>query len=324
MDPYRSNGIPDLDALARIQEDTVRNLARRYTAQGYEISPEQVDVMLRTIMGEAANESPAGREAVANTMLNRMAGGEKFDSLAGAYDANGLRYAKTQGRSGVPANSGFENTQPGQNRYSEAISALMRPQSRFSRFAEQMPDSIKTAKQYYNPAIASPKWGGSNFQRLGNHAFGNEFLKTSENVRDARLVSPLFENAGDVDVRAAYNADDYTKDSGAAPADDAPGTGKGYGGGGGGGWAYDYPPEADRETMTAEITGKPGGKWGNIFGKLGSGIGKVGAAASYTPDAAPKGPSSYVTLGEIHRPPQRPRKPRLRPTRIMEGVNAYT
>ena len=331
MDPGYSTQDPDLALLAKTQRDTIRNLARRYTAQGYEISPAQVDAMVRTIMGEAMNEGPAGQQAVGNTMLNRMADGEKFDKMARAYDANGMRHAYTGGDSGVPANAGFENTQPGQGRYSDAISALMRPQSKYSRFANEMPDSIKTAKQYYNPDIASPEWGGSNFQRLGNHAFGNEFKKTSENVMRDRQHSPIFGEAGSVTTDSTLYANeghDTLNPFDREPQHQAPDPTFAQG------WQDSYIPEGDANMITAGLTGKPGevpGSWGDVFGKFGkasAGIGKT-KTASLGPDGVSRPPTTYITEGKTNREIKsapRPRKPRYRPTKryfasIMEGVN---
>lgn len=329
MDPGRSPTGPDLDELARIQEETVRNLARRYTAQGYEISPAQVDMLIRTIQGEAANEPVAGQHAVGNTMLNRMAEGEDFDRLAGAYDANGLRYAKTEGRSGVPANAGYRNTAPGSMDYNEGIEALMRPQSRFSKFTNLMPDGMKTAKQYYNPREAAPSWGGENFIPLGHHVFGNEFQKTGENMLKTRQQSPIFAGAGDITIDPSQYADDTLNPFDYEPEHQAPAPEEEQSPD----WRADYlaPGESDNMIM-AGLPGKEGsptGSWQDIFSKFGAFGGDQYKSASLGPDGAPKGPSSYVTPGEIYRPApaQRPRKQRYRPTRtrfadVMEGVNS--
>jgi hypothetical protein len=326
MDPRFIPTGADLDALAKIQEDTVRNLARRYTAQGYEISPEQVDLLIRTIQGEAGREIPAGQHAVGNTILNRMAEGESFDRLAGAYDANGLRYAKTEGRSGVPANAGFRNTRPGSMGYNEGIEALMRPQSRFSKFTNLMPDSVKSAKQYYNPRVASPSWGGDNFIPLGNHVFGNEFQKTGENMLETRKQSAMFDGAdveADPLLFASYQnngntlaAADYEPEHQAPVEEHSPG------------WMADYIPPEGNPIMRG-LPGKPGeipGSWGDIFNKFDV-FSKEFTSASLGPDATPKGPSSYVIPGEIYRPsPVRPKRKPYRPRKtrfadIMEGVS---
>lgn len=323
MDPGRSVTGPDLDELARIQEETVRNLARRYTAQGYTISPEQVDLLIRTIQGEAANEPAAGQHAVGNTMLNRMADGERFDRLAAAYDANGLRYAKTEGRSGVTANAGFRKTAPGSMDYNEGIEALMRPQSRFSKFTNLMPEGVKTAKQYYNPRVASPSWGNENFIPLGNHAFGNEFQKTGENMSKTRQQSALFDGA---DVEADPLLFASYKDNGNTLAaadyespDDTQHSPN---------WASGYIPPGGENPIMEGLPGKPGeipGSWDDIFNKFDV-FSKSARTASLGPDGAPKGPSSYITPGEIYRPAPRPKKQRYRPPRtrfanIMEGVS---
>jgi len=320
VDPRFIPSGADLDALAKIQEDTVRNLARRYTAQGYEISPEQVDLLIRTIQGEAGNEPAAGQHAVGNTMLNRMADGEDFDRLAGAYDANGLRYAKTEGKSGVPANAGFRNTRPGSMDYNEGIEALMRPQSRFSKFTNLMPDSVKTAKQYYNPDLASPSWGGDSFVKLGNHAFGNEFQKTSEAVLQNRQQSPIFDGAGNVSIDPSQYAEnntlnpfDYEPEFQTPENPDAQSPG----------WANAYLPQ-DVNPITAGLTGKPGeipGSWGDIFNKFDV-FSKEPKVASLAPADAPKGPSSYIATGGVYRPKrQRYRPRRARFADIMEGVS---
>lgn len=325
MDPRYIPAGTDLDALARIQEETVRNLARRYTAQGYEISPEQVDLLIRTIQGEAGHEIAAGQHAVGNTMLNRMADGEKFNSLAGAYDANGLRYYKTGGRSGVPPNAGFRKTKPGTMDYNEGIEALMRPQSKFSKFTNLMPDSVKSARQYYNPDIASPSWGGDNFVKLGNHAFGNEFRKTSEATLRDRQQSPIFGDAGDVSIDPSQYAEDTLNPLDYEPEFQTPAPEEEQSPD----WRASYEAPDDNP-MFAGLPGKEGnptGSWQDVFSKLGAAGGKQFKSASLGPDGAPKGPPSYVSPGDIYRPAPapRPKKQRYRPTRtrfanIMEGV----
>lgn len=330
MDPGFDPAGTDLAELARIQRDTVRNLAARFTAQGYQISPEQVDLMVRTIMGEAANEPAAGQHAVGNTMLNRMATDERFDKLAGQYDANGIRHARTGGESGTPANDGFKNTRPGSMDYNEGLEALMRPASPHSRFTRLMPDAIKTAKQYYNPKEASPSWGGPNFVPLGNHVFGNEFTNTSKKLLALRGNSPIFGDAGNISINtAAYDDDDNTLN----PFDYAP--------------PHQVPPEPTQSAgwdesylqgantnpdfATAALTGKEGnepGSWGDVFDKLG-GFGEGFSSASRTPEAAPRAPASFVSPGEIYRPKPStgPRQRRYRPrsnrfASIMDGVGA--
>lgn len=325
MDPGRSVTGPDLDALAKIQEDTVRNLARRYTAQGYQISPEQVDLLIRTIQGEAARENSLGQQAVGNTMLNRMADGGSFDRLAAAYDANGLRYARTKGKSGVPANAGFRNTRPGSMDYNEGIEALMRPQSAFSDFTRKMPEGVKSAKQYYNPDIASPSWGGDNFIPLGNHVFGNEFQRTSGATLRNRQRSPIFGDAGSVTLdqrqyaEDTLNALDYEPEFQAPEEEQSPD------------WRASYEAPGENPIM-AGLPGKEGnspGSWQDIFSKLGATDGKQFKTASLGPDAGLlRGPTSYVIPGEIYRPvpKSRSRKQRYRPRKtrfagIMEGVS---
>ena len=328
MDPGRGPTGADLDELARIQEETVRNLARRYTAQGYEITPEQVDLLVRTVIGEAKNEPAAGQHAVGNTMLNRMADGESFDRLAAAYDANGLRYARTGGKSGVPTTAGFRDTQPGSMDYNAGIEALMRPQSRFSRFTNLMPDSVKSAKQYYNPRVASPSWGNENFVPLGNHVFGNEFSKTGENILDTRAQSALF-NGADVEADPLLYASYEDNGNTLAAADVAPAQDEAHSPG----WISGYIPPGGENPIMKGLPGKPGeipGSWDDIFNKFDV-FSKAPRMASLGPDAAPKGPSSYVVPGDIYRPTPKPRrrKQRYRPMRtrfadIMEGVNSWS
>lgn len=175
------------------QKRTTQTLAQALSDSGIKASKDQIATAAKTIVGEAGRESPFGQTAVANTMLNRVAlgpdtypGGD-FADVLGAFDANGIRYAQTNGVSGKPANAGYTKTQMGSDAYGGALASLAAAASTASKFAKEAPEELKNATHYFNPKEVSPSWGKDFDLDVGNHRFGNA-EPTAAKVAEARNI----------------------------------------------------------------------------------------------------------------------------------------
>jgi Cell Wall Hydrolase len=127
-------------------------------------SPEARDMVIRTILGEAAGEGPAGWRAVAHVIRNRY--------NSGAW-GQGFRAILTpsQFQAWNPANkSAYELTRIGADdpRY-QRIGAVVD-----TVFNDTDPDPTGGANHYYNPTTSNPDWGPrlQNTQQIGSHRFG--------------------------------------------------------------------------------------------------------------------------------------------------------
>lgn len=170
---------------AEAQKQTVFALSNALTEAGTPVSPAQLNQMIKTTAGEAGHEGLWGETAASNTMLNRLSlglsdpkkygylGGGNPDKMLAGYDANGISFAKTLGKHGVPANAGYKNAEPGTDQFGQGLNSFAQAASLASNFNQNAPATIKNATHYYNPDVSNPKWGGPGFTPLGNHVFGN-------------------------------------------------------------------------------------------------------------------------------------------------------
>lgn len=167
---------------------------------GTNYTPEQISQFAKAIEGEAAAETPFGRAAVANTMMNRISlaqedpkkygymGGANFDKLLGQYDATGMR-------PGTTANKVYTSTVPGTVNFQAGLAAINSAMDPMSEFSQTASPKVLNATHYYNPKTASPDWGGKRFEAVGRHVFGNA-ENISNAVAEARsLGSPSVEPA---------------------------------------------------------------------------------------------------------------------------------
>lgn len=131
-----------------------------------DLSPRDKDLMVRTILGEAAQEGPRGQAAVAHVILNRTAAGS---------------YGKTPADV-VLAPHQFE---PWSTRAAElrSIKPDSQPYRETSDLLDmvangQIPDPTNGATHFLNPAIvvarrggSLPDWAQKPVATIGNHTF---------------------------------------------------------------------------------------------------------------------------------------------------------
>jgi len=137
--------------------------------EGTGIDPRHRDLLIRTVFGEAANQSPEGQAAVAAVIKNRMQAGRY-----GGSDVPGVVLAKGQFEpwSNPEARAGMQGLSPEDPRY-QKIGAIV-DQVR----AGQMPDPTGGATHFYAPKAQAalgrqpPSWAaGQQGQPIGDHTF---------------------------------------------------------------------------------------------------------------------------------------------------------
>lgn len=135
-----------------------------------ELTPYQRDRIVRTILGEAANQGPEGMAAVANVILNRTQSGDFPSnpvSVVNQHDRRGY-YAFT---ANAPVSRGGNTV----GRNASASSALYRQAAAIvdQVFSGQLPDNTGGATYYHTADTATPaSWTGlGQTARIGDHVF---------------------------------------------------------------------------------------------------------------------------------------------------------
>lgn len=123
------------------------------------------DLLIRTLIGEAGNQGPEGKAAVAHVIRNRLASGKYGPDI----------------QSVVTAPKQFSVWNPG-NRAGEMARRVSTSDPVYqtassiadSVFGGQTPDPTRGATHYFNPSIVQPAWGGSmqGGTQIGDHVFG--------------------------------------------------------------------------------------------------------------------------------------------------------
>lgn len=130
-----------------------------------DLSPRDKDLMVRTILGEAAQEGPRGQAAVAHVILNRLASGN---------------YGKTASDVVLAPNQ-FE---PWSTRAKE-LSAIKPDSPAYRETSDivdmarsgDIPDPTNGATHFLNPNIVMqrrgslPSWAQTPVAKIGNHTF---------------------------------------------------------------------------------------------------------------------------------------------------------
>jgi len=134
------------------------------------------DLVIRTIIGEAAGEGPEGWRAVAHVIRNRY---EK-----GGY-GNGLVQILRPDQFNANANPmKLDPSDPTYQRVGVLVDNV---------FDGDSVDPTGGATHYYNPATSNPKWGPGMADRkqIGNHTFGKADIKLGEHGLDPRTQNAL-------------------------------------------------------------------------------------------------------------------------------------
>lgn len=124
------------------------------------------DLLAAAITAEASNEPDIGKYGVGNVIMNRV----NSPSYPGSIRDVVLQPGQISAFNGVTGYAGGEGANdlwraPGPEEYSVADAII----------AGMAPDYTNGALNYYNPAHASPAWGGPGFHRLhpgSGHVFG--------------------------------------------------------------------------------------------------------------------------------------------------------
>lgn len=154
--------------------DAGRSLASAYAQaysgarnHGFEPIPNATPntrlMLARTLQAEAGNQGLEGMLAVGSVIRNRAASGRYGEGIEGVI----MRPGQFSAWNSV---TGYANGEQGQNMdFQPTEEALAAADAILSG---DFQDPTNGATHYYNPDISQPKWGNSNFRRIGDHVFG--------------------------------------------------------------------------------------------------------------------------------------------------------
>lgn len=134
----------------------------------FDLTPEERDIIIRTVLGEAAGESPEGRAAVIHVILNRALSGRYPDNPAEvATQGSDNQYAQFSAWNRVEDQGNLlpRTASPGDQSYREVGALLDRV------LAGDIPDPTGGATHYYSPAGMpegrQPWWWEDEMERQG-------------------------------------------------------------------------------------------------------------------------------------------------------------
>lgn len=123
-----------------------------------------VELLARAIESEAGREPVAGKLAVGEVINNRLRSGRWGDTMQDVILAPG-QFSAFNNFTGYAKGSGGNDVW---KRAPSEGSMMVAQQITSGNYTPQTGGALN----YYNPAVASPKWGDPNWQRIGNHVFG--------------------------------------------------------------------------------------------------------------------------------------------------------
>lgn len=126
-------------------------------------------LLARTLQAEAGNQGMEGMLAVGSVIRNRAASGRYGEGIEGVILKPG-QFSAWNSRRNPDGSFVYAGGEQGQNMdFTPNEEALAAADAILSGNYE---DKTNGATHYYNPAISQPKWGNSNFRRIGDHVFG--------------------------------------------------------------------------------------------------------------------------------------------------------
>jgi hypothetical protein len=164
------------------------------------------DILAKTIMAEAGNQSQLGMLGVGSVIMNRLRNPGYGNSLQDVILKPGQfsPWNSYTGYAGGAQGQDMMKLQPSQMAYAVADQIL----------DGNYKDPTNGALNFYNPALSSPRWGksaGGNWMQIGDHLFGTAGSKStkdktmSQNSNMPLNASPLLGpmNAGNPQAAAA-------------------------------------------------------------------------------------------------------------------------
>lgn len=131
-----------------------------------ELSPKDRDMVIRTMLGEAAKEGPQGQAAVAHVILNRTAAGNYGKTPSDVV------LAPNQFEPWTTRSKELMAIKPTSPQYQEAADIVDMVRS------GEIPDPTGGATHFLNPQIVRqrrggslPDWAQQPVAKIGNHAF---------------------------------------------------------------------------------------------------------------------------------------------------------
>lgn len=131
-----------------------------------DLTPKDRDLMIRTILGEAANEGPRGQAAVAHVILNRTAAGQYGATPSQVVLApNQFEPWSTRSKELLS----YKPTSPAYQQAGDIVDMVA---------AGDIPDPTNGATHFLNPEIVRarrggslPNWAGQPTAQIGGHTF---------------------------------------------------------------------------------------------------------------------------------------------------------
>lgn len=150
------------------------------------VTPRDIDVAVRTVLGEAASEPPLGQAAVAAVIMNRALE-RGLSPAAVALEPSQFSAWNAADNGGNPLPYKYNPGDPAYDRIRAIVEGV---------FSGAIPDPTNGANHYYNPQHASPSWakkmdptvtiGGHHFFYDANYGRGSSSSSSSVLASGAR------------------------------------------------------------------------------------------------------------------------------------------
>lgn len=147
-------------------------------AKKQHVSADDVNMLARTIYGEARGENYDGKVGVANVVVNRFLTAQQLPGLRSQFGGS------LQGTMLAGGGDQFNCWRPSDANYTKMLNATNNDphfvesrQIAYGILTGQINDNTKGSDHYYNPRTASPDWGDDGAQKgkIGNHKFSKHY-----------------------------------------------------------------------------------------------------------------------------------------------------